>query len=137
MEITKNKWFHLSIGCLSFVLLILSLLLLVKTIPSVDKLVWVWAILLICFAINLVEMVIYFMFGNGDISLMLCKWINMFIGAILFIISAIGMVFAIINNAGIMSYLVIGFAFVLVVLMIAYFVFAVKEAKKEKQPQEN
>ena len=137
MEITKNKWFHLSIGCLSFVLLILSLLLLVKTIPSVDKLLWVWAILLICFAINLVEMVIYFMFGNGDISLMLCKWLNMFIGAILFIISAIGMVFAIINNAGIMSYLVIGFTLVLVVLMIAYFVFAIKEAKKEKQPQEN
>lgn len=137
MEITKNKWFHLSIGCLSFVLLILSLLLLVKTIPSADKLVWVWAILLICFAINLIEMVIYFMFGNGEISLMLCKWLNMFIGLILFIISAIGMVYAISCNAGIMSYLVIGFTFVLIVMMIGYFICAIKEAKKEKQPQEN
>ncbi len=135
MEVTKSKGFHAALGSVSIVMLVLSLLLAVKTIASPAILTWVWAVLVICFAINIIEMVIYFMFEGSEIGLMLCKWLNIFIAIILFVVNTIGLIagaaeifanFAI----GWVSFLVMILTYFVIGAMVVYCIFAVKESKK-------
>lgn len=141
MEVTKSKGFHVALGASSIVMLVLSLLLAVGTIASPEKTTWVWAVLVICFAINIIEMVIYFMFENSDISLMLCKWLNIFIAIILLVVNSFGLIAGaseMFSNfaMGWVSLLVIILTYVVTVAMFIYFIFAVKEGK-QKDIQEN
>ena len=141
MEVTKNKYFHVTLGSASIVMLVLSLLLAVGTIPSPETISWVWAVLVICFAINIIEMVIYFMFENSDISLMLCKWLNIFIAVILLVVNTFGFIAAaaemFANFAAFWAdFFVILLTYFVVGAMIVYFIFAVKESK-QKDIQEN
>ena len=141
MEITKSKGFHAAIGSASIVMLVLSILLAVGAIASPVNSVWAWAILVICFSINIIEMVIYFMFENSEISLMLCKWLNIFIAIILFVVNTIGFV----ASAGAMfanfamgwvAFLVMILTYIVIGAMVVYFIFAVKESK-QKDIQDN
>jgi len=138
MEVVKNKYYHLALGCMALVMLVLGILLVGGIIPSSVP-SWVWAITLICCGISLVEMIIYFMFGNLEISLLLCKWLNLFLGIILLIVNFAGLCLAeteMFSNfgavSGWLSFIFILFNVVQFVFMFAYFIFAVKAESEEK-----
>lgn len=141
MEVTKSKGFHVALGTASIVMLVLSLLLAVGTIASPEISKWAWAVLVICFAINIIEMIIYFLFENSEISLMLCKWLNIFIAIILFVANTFGFIAgaeAIFANfaMGWVSFMVMVLTYIVICAMVVYFIFAVKESK-HKTIQEN
>ena len=141
MEVTKSKGFHAALGSASIVMLVLSLLLAVGTIPSALSSSWAWAVLVICFAINIIEMVVYFMFENSEISLLLCKWLNIFIAIILCVANTFGFIagaseiFAHFSSYW-SSFLVMILTYFVIGAMVVYFIFAVKESK-HKEIQEN
>ncbi|MBR1925434.1 MAG: hypothetical protein IJ837_01090 [Clostridia bacterium] len=138
MEVVKNKLYHLVLGCMALVMLVLGILLVGGIIPSSVP-SWVWAITLICCGISLVEMIIYFMFSNSEISLLLCKWLNLFLGIILLIVNFAGLCLAedeMFSNfgavSGWLSFVFVLFNVIQFVFMFAYFIFAVKAESEEK-----
>ena len=81
------------------------------------------------------------MFENSEISLVLCKWLNMFIAVILFVANTVGFIagageiFA--NFAmGWVPFLIMILTYFVIGAMVVYFIFAVKESK-QKDLQEN
>ena len=142
MEVVKNKYYHLVLGCMALVMLIFGILLVGNIIPSSVP-SWVWAITLICCGISLVEMIVYFMFGNIEISLLICKWLNLFLGIILLIVNFAGICLAedqMFANFGAvegwLSFVFVLFNVVQFILMFAYFIFAVKAESAEKALKE-
>jgi hypothetical protein len=141
MKVTESKIFHLILGCASLAVLVLGMLIVSSVFASPANLFWVWAILVICCAISLIEMVIYFLFGNTEISLMLCKWLNIFIAIILFVSNTMAFAFGaedIFENFSTywFSFMVIILTYALMIMMIVYFFFAIKDTKRSAQKEE-
>lgn len=132
----KNRVMQLVIGCLALILAVFSALMLGKVIPS-NVMPWAHAVLFICLFVNLIEVVIYFLFAKTKISLMVCRWINLFTICVMAVALTAGFAQAAAPiftnftlNAAIDLVLVLA-NYVLIAIIIVYLVFAKREQKEE------
>ena len=134
----KNRILQLVIGCLALVLAIFSALMLGGVIPTAVQ-PWAHAVLFVCLFINLIEVVVYFLFAKTRISIMFCRWINLFTICVMAVALTAGFAQAaatIFTNFTINAALDLALVFanyVMIAIIIVYLVFSKQEQKAEKE----
>ncbi len=134
----KNRIFQLVIGFLALVLAVFSALMLGNVVPSKLGL-WAHAVIFICLFVNIIEVIIYFLFAKTETTRIFCRWLNLFTICVMFVALTAGFVQAApgifaefsVNDA--LDFFLILANYVLISIVIVFLVFSKKEAQLKKQ----
>lgn len=142
--LVRNRYFQLAIGITSLVMLILSILMIPKNIIPSSIPQNIWVMLTIMFALNLIEVIVYFLFAKTATTRMICWWLNVFVVSILILSVTGGFIYAALNTmfapfleiSGWFSFVLVLLSYALIATMICFLVFSKKEEKALKEQQE-
>lgn len=134
----KNRILQLVIGCLALVLAVFSALMLGGVVPSKLRL-WAHAVIFICLFINIIEVIIYFLFAKTETTRIFCRWLNLFTICVMFValtasfIQAAPAIFGSFGVSEALDFCLVLANYVLIAIIITFLVFSKQETKLKKQ----